>query len=132
MNVDFVKTALPCVCNAVTLWHAQHGWIWDVCHRGVPLGVFYCTLLCGEGVVIHFSTLPDVIIPAGVILAAFRKALKITSPLGVVFATIPEEQAKLIRVVKRLGFVETGGNFPRPGDGEIVLLKYLPCPNDIL
>lgn len=132
MNVDFVKTTVPCLCDKVICWHAAHGWIWNVLIDGVPAGVFYCTLLCGDGVVVHFSTLPGRAIPAQAIRKAFEKGIRITAPLGAVFATIPAEKKSLIKLVKHMGFRETNGNFSRPDDGKILLLQYFPHQHDKL
>lgn len=133
MKVFFEKTILPCVLDDVIAWHIQHGYVWNVkSEDGKFLGVFYATLLNGDGTVIHFSTVPGVRISAAQQLAAYKKGVRILQPMGVVFATIPAEKQKLIRITKHLGFSETDGNFYRPGTGEIVLLKLLDAQNAIL
>jgi hypothetical protein len=128
MKVNFEKTLIPCVCDEVIAWHVVHGWVWNVC-AGRPIGVFYCTVLCGSGAICHFSTVEGVAIPASVILAAFRKGVRMVAPAcPVLYATIPETRAKLIRVALRLGFgvVEDGG-FALDGRN-MVLLKYYAAP----
>lgn len=132
MKVFFEKTILPCVADEIITWHIAHGWVWNVSADGVYYGVIFCTLLCGDGVIIHFTPKPGVTIPFSVSLAAFKKVVKITTPLGVVFATIPRSKSKLIQILKRLGFSETTGGFIREGEGEVALLKYLQNQNAIL
>lgn len=132
MKIFFEKTITPCVSNEVTRWHVAHGWVWNVRLDGQAVGVFFSTLLCGDGVILHFLTVDDVKIPAAAILAAFRKGVKIAAPLGVVFATVPADNVKLLRVVKKLGFVESDAGFICPERGEILLLKYLKRQNAIL
>lgn len=125
MKVYFEKTILPCVADEVITWHIAHGWVWNVTENGVYYGVFFATLLCGDGVIIHFTPKPDVQVPVKILLAAFKKGVRIVAPLGVVFATIPRSKKKLIKVAKHLGFCETTGSFIREGEGEVALLKYL-------
>ena len=128
-RVSFAKTLSPCVCDEVIAWHVIHGWVWDVYDRRSPVGVFYCTVICGSGAICHFSTRAGIKIPASVILAAFRKGVRMVAPkCPVLYATIPEEKTKLIRVAVRLGFgvVEDGG-FVLEGD-KMVLLKYYGPP----
>lgn len=132
MKVYFEKTIVPCVADEVINWHVAHGWVWNVRTGEKCVGVFFATLLSGDGVIIHFTPKPDLTIPPALTLAAFRKGVKIASPLGVVFATVPRSKTKLVSVVKRLGFAETNGSFIREGVGEIVLLKYLKNPSAIL
>ena len=124
-KVSFVKTLSPCVCDEVIAWHVVHGWVWDVYDRRSPIGVFYCTVLCGSGAICHFSTIPGVGIPASVILAAFRKGVRMVAPYcPVLYASIPEAREKLIRVAVRLGFgIVADGGFVLDGD-KMVLLKY--------
>ena len=118
----------PCVDDGVVQWHVQNGWVWNV-YGGAdlrPVGVFFCTLLCGDGVICHFTPRPEIRIPWHVTLAAFRKGVRMLAPVcDVIYATIPAEKEKLIRVVIRLGFgiVEEGG-FLRDGRTPVVLLKY--------
>lgn len=132
MKICFEKTILPCVSDDVINWHVAHGWVWNVRTAEMVLGVFFATLLSGDGVILHFTPRPDIIIPPTVTIAAFKKGVRIAAPLGVVFATIPRSKSKLISVAKRLGFAETTGSFIREGVGEIVLLKYLKNPSAIL
>lgn len=124
MMVHFEKTGELCVRNEVTEWHQEHGWIWNVRDDGGRLlGVFYCTLLCGDGCVIHFETLGGV--PRWAFAAAIRKAVRMLEPVcGVIYATIPSRFGKLIAVMRRYGFrVVEGGGFRRDGDA-VELLKY--------
>jgi hypothetical protein len=127
----FEKTIIPCVNNDVIRWHLVHGWVWDVVADGRRIGVLYATIMCGDGVVLHFFTVPGIRIPAAVIREAFRKALRITAPLGVVFATIPKRRRSLIKLCIRLGFVETSACFHSDVNGEIAFLKYLNPQNAI-
>ena len=117
------------VDDEVTRWHFDHGWIWNVLeidrdNRVVrPLGVFFATLLCGDGAVIHCSSIPGISIHWSLTLAAFRKAIRMLAPVcGILLATIPEERRALLRVIRRLGFREIG-SFPRDGE-RVLLLKY--------
>lgn len=123
--VNFVHTLAPCVSNEVTLWHVAHGWIWDVIEvaSGQPIGVFYCTFLCGDGCVCHFDTVGTV--RPALLLAAFRKGLRMIRPHNdVIYATIAADKRKLIRSACRLGFrIVADGGFMRGGE-EISLLKY--------
>ena len=125
MIVRFEKTLTPCVCDDVVAWHVVHGWVWDVYDGNSPIGVFYLTLLCGSGAICHFSSRTSVTIPAAVTLAAFRKGVRMVAPAcPVLYATIPADKPKLIRVAVRLGFglIERGG-FDLDGR-KIMLLKY--------
>ena len=135
MKVNFVKTVIPCVVNDVTIWHVQHGLIWDVIEApsGRYLGVFFCTLLCGDGCIIHFCSLPDVVISPATTLYAFKKAVRMMSSYGnVIYATIPAQKIKLVRTICALGFrIVSDGNFLRDGE-EIQLLKYFPGQKGIL
>lgn len=133
MKVNFEKTLSPCVCDEVILWHAAHGWIWNVREvSGRYIGVFYATLLCGDGVIVHFSPVPEISVSAASVFSAFKKGVRIVAPLGVVFATIPENKPKLISVACRLGFARTSAGFYRDGEGNIALLKFLKNENAIL
>ena len=133
MKVNFEKTLSPCVCNEVILWHIAHGFVWNVREvSGRYIGVFYATLLCGDGVIVHFSSVPGIPISAASVFSAFKKGVRIVAPLGVVFATIPESKRKLISAACRLGFVRTSAAFHRFGDGNIALLKFLKNENGIL
>ena len=130
--IRFEKTLTPCVADEVTAWHAVHGWLWNVVvyentdqhgpTRTDTIGVFYCTLLCGDGAVVHFDTVGP-IAPLH-LLAAMKKGIRMIAPYcGVIFATIPEDRAKLIRVAIRLGFGLTDGGYLRDGQ-KIALLKF--------
>lgn len=136
MKVYFEKTVLPCVVDEVVAWHVAHGWVWDVVEitptntdehgRTRRIGVFFCTLLCGDGAVCHFTTVPEIEIPWHVTLAAFRKAIRMVSPaVNVVFATIPADNIPLLRCACRLGFRISCGSFFRDGS-KIRLLQYFP------
>ena len=127
MKVYFEKTVLPCVVDDVIAWHVAHGWVWDVVEvsTGKRLGVFFCTLLCGDGVIVHFSSVPGVMIPWYVTLSAFRKAILMVAPaVNVVFATIPACRNALVRCVRKLGFRPVA-RYTREGS-EILLLQYFP------
>lgn len=135
MKVNFEKVIIPCVVNDVTLWHLEHGFLWDVVEApsGRKLGVFFASLLCGDGSVIHFYSVPGVKISPATVLGAFRKAIRMMSTYGsVIYATVPKNKHSLIRCLVRLGFVivTEGGFFS--DHQEIILLKYLNAPNAIL
>lgn len=133
MKVNFEKTLTPCVTDQVILWHLAHGYVWNVREvSGRYIGVVFATCLCGDGTVIHCETVPGITISSATVLAALRKAVRITAPLGVLYATVPIQKSKLIAVLKRIGFAETTGNFFREGTGEIALLKFIKNKNAIL
>ena len=133
MTVYFEKTITPCIADEVILWHVAHGFVWNLRDSGGRLfGVFFATLLNGDGTVIHFSIVPGEDVSPALQLAAYRKGVMIVRPLGVVFATIPEEKSKLLRIARHLGFAETQGDFYRPGTGKIRLLKLIEVENAIL
>ena len=122
----FVRATRLFIDNDVTRWHLAHGWIWNViAPDNSPLGVFYCTLLCGDGCIIHFDALPH--IPWSVILPAFRKAIRMISPVSdVVYATVPDSRTKLIRILIRLNFAPvSSGGFLRDQTTPITLLKLI-------
>lgn len=128
MRVRFEKVVVPCVVNDVTLWHLEHGFLWDVVEEdGRRIGVFFCTLLCGDGCIVHFDTVPGMVIPWQSTLAAMRKGVRMIAEVGgVIYATIPAENRALIRVAVRLGFgLVCDGGFLRDGE-PVVLLKYFP------
>lgn len=110
-----------CVKNEVVKWHTQHGWVYNVWSNVDEryLGVYYCTLLCGDGVVLHFESCVDDI-AVGDILAAFKKGIQMMSKQNIVLATIPKD-LKLCRIAKRLRFKEIA-NYYR-NDKEIVLFE---------
>ena len=131
--VHFMRGMEPCVRNDVVLWHERYGWVWNVYwghHEEMcpweAIGVFYCTRLCGDGVICHFTPRPEIRIPWFLTLAAFRKGVRMIAPVcDVIYATIPAEKEKLIRVAVRLGFlIVAGGDFLRDGKQPVVLLKY--------
>ena len=128
-RVYFKHCIVPCVDNEVTRWHAAHGWIWDVYEvdRQRIIGVFFATLLCGDGAIIHFYPLENIKIHPMTTLSAFRRGVALVAAnADVVFATIPTAKIKLIRCMERLGFIVCrAGSFERDG-AEITLLKYLP------
>ena len=122
----FARATRLVIDNDVTRWHLTHGWIWNViAPDNSPLGVFYCTLLCGDGCIIHFDALPH--IPWSVILPAFRKAIRMISPVSdVVYATVPDSRTKLIRILIRLNFAPvSSGGFLRDQTTPVTLLKLI-------
>jgi hypothetical protein len=135
MKINFEQTVVTCVVNSVTVWHLEHGFVWDVVEApsGRRIGVFFCTLLCGDGCIVHFDSVPGIDISWSSVLAAMRKGIRMIAPCWqVIYATIPAEKSALIRIARRLGFcVVSGGGFMR-GNAEIILLKYLPGQNGIL
>lgn len=126
MKVFFEKTLSPCVSNEVIFWHVAHGWVWNVRESsGRYIGVFFATLLCGDGVIIHFDSIPNLKISPATVASAIKKGIRIAAPLGVVYATIRKDNPKLISIITRLGFWVTNAGFLRPEEGEVLLLKYL-------
>ena len=122
----FARATRLFIDNDVTRWHLAHGWIWNVSSSdNSPLGVFYCTLLCGDGCIIHFDALPH--IPWTAILPAFKKAIRMISPVSdVVYATVPDSRAKLIRILIRLNFAPvSSGGFLRDQTTPVTLLKLI-------
>ena len=125
MKTNFEKVTVPCVMNDVVRWHLAHGYVWDVVEEtGRRLGVFYCTRMCGDGNFIHFYSVPGIEISASTVLYTFRKAIRMMSREGVIYATVPVKKKGLYRVLIRLGFIEWRyGRYDRDGE-EIALLKY--------
>ena len=135
MKVNFEKVIIPCVVNDITLWHLEHGFLWDVVEvpSGRRIAVFFCTLLCGDGLIVHFDSVENIEISPASVFSAMRKGVRMIREYGnVVYATIPAEKSTLIHCACRLGFdvVEAGG-FLRDGK-EIVLLKYFKGKSAIL
>ena len=126
MKVNFEKTVVPCVVDDVVLWHLEHGFVWDAVEvpSGRRFGVFFATLLGGDGCIIHFYIREKV--SAATFLYGFRKAVRMAEEVfPAVFATVPESKNKLVSVLQRVGFsiLENGG-FDRKGE-KILLLKKL-------
>jgi hypothetical protein len=132
MKIRFTKRnpygQIPCVWNDVVSWHSRHGWCWEVKVDGVAVAVFYCTLLCGDGCLVHFDKAEYVKLPGAVILGIMRKAMRMIEPeCDVIYATIEKQNEKLIHVAIRLGFgLIPNGGFLRDGKTEVVLLKFYP------
>lgn len=129
IRVRFEKTLIPCVVNDAILWHLKHGWVWDAVEVSSSrrYAVLYCTLLCGDGCIIHFETVPGTPVSYLFLLSGMRRAMRMIAPVcDVIYATIPEEKQKLIRVAERLGFRKTDAGFMRDGLN-ICMLKYLNC-----
>ena len=129
MRVFFEATKNPLLESPEILWHVNHGWVWNVWQVETKkcVAVFFATLLCGDGCILHFSTFPDQKIDWVTVLAGMRKGLKMVLPyVSVVYATISATEEKLRKVEEKLGFavVENGG-FTRDDGTEILLLKYL-------
>ena len=123
--VNFVGTRATCVVTPAIRWHIDHGWVWDVVETrtGRMVGVFYCTILGGDGCVVHFESSGNV--PWPVTFSAFKKGMQMVSPHNnVVLATIPASKGKLIDAAILLGFGIIDAGYERPGEGKIVLLKY--------
>ena len=125
----FERTFKPCILNEVISWHLAHGWVWNIIDRKSlrPIGVFYATLLCGDGVVLHFDTLPDVEIPFALTLSAMKRGIRLVEPhADLILATIPEVKHKLIQCAQKLGFRRIS-NFRRDNQA-IVVLQFFPPP----
>lgn len=135
MHINFEKRMFPCIINDVTMWHLSHGFIWDVVEAegGRRIGVFYCTLMCGDGLMLHFEAVEGEKIGWTSLYAAMRKGFRMVRDYGnVCYATIPEENEALIRVAERLGLrVVPDGGYWRDGK-KILLLKYFNPQNAIL
>lgn len=125
MQITFVPSKEPFVRDDVTLWHAAHGWLWNIDVDNMFVGTLFCTMLCGDGCFIHFLSGKYIVLPGAVILAIMRKAMRILSAeCDVIFASIETRNKKLIRVAEFLGFrIIEGGGWLRDGV-EITLLKY--------
>ena len=130
--VNFIPATVPCVDTPITRWHAAHGWCYNAvdARSGNLLGVFYVTLLCADGGIIHFDTCSS--IPPAVFLSGVKKALRMVLPhLPAIYATVPAGSIGIIRVLKRLGFrVVPEGGFV-VDSCEILLLKYFNKQNAI-
>ena len=115
--------ARPCVKTKAIFWHCKHGWVYNVWSNVDQryLGVFYCTLLGGDGVILHFENAVDDI-AVGDILCAFKKGVAMMSRFNLVLATVPAEK-KLNRIVKKLGFSEIA-QYQRDKK-TIILYKFL-------
>ena len=136
MNITFVPSREPFVRDDVTMWHAQHGWLWNIDVDDMFIGTLFCTLLCGDGCFVHFKTGKYITLPGAVVLAIMRKAMRMLSTESdVIFASIETRNRKLIQTAIYLGFgiVENGGWQRQALDGgsaglrsgtEITLLKY--------
>ena len=125
MNITFVPSREPFVRDDVTMWHAQHGWLWNIDVDNMFVGTLFCTLLCGDGCLVHFKTGKYITMPGAVVLAIMRKAMRMLSEnCDVIFASIETRNRKLIQTAIYLGFVivENGG-WMRDGT-DVTLLKY--------
>jgi hypothetical protein len=129
MKVYFEATKLPVMRDLEIVWHAEHGWTWNIVdvEQRKYVGVFFATLT-GDGCIVHFSTIEEV--PWYITFAAMKKAIRLILPhVNVIYATIPAEKEKLVSVACRLGFrVIEGGEFLRDGK-EVFLLKYFERKN---
>lgn len=125
MNITFVPSKEPFVRDDVTMWHAQHGWLWNIDVDDMFVGTLFCTLLCGDGCLVHFKSGKYIVLPGVVILAIMRKAMRMLSAeCDVIFASIETRNKKLIQTAIRLGFrIVDGGGWLRDGE-EVTLLKY--------
>lgn len=129
MKVYFEATKFPVMRDPEIVWHAEHGWTWNVVdvEQRKYVGVFFATLT-GDGCIVHFSTFEEV--PWYIFFSAMKKGIRIILPhVNVMYATIPAEKEKLVSVACRLGFrVIDGGEFLRDGK-EVFLLKYFERRN---
>jgi len=125
MNITFVPSKEPFVRDEVTMWHAEHGWLWNIDVDNVFVGTLFCTLLCGDGCFIHFKAGKYMHVPGVIILAIMKKAMRMLSAeCDVIFASIETRNQKLIRTAILLGFgTIDGGGWTRDGV-PVTLLKY--------
>lgn len=128
--IVYRKSKNPCVKNAITRWHASHGWLYNAYRlpENRSVGVFYATLLCGDGAVIHFDVAPGADLSAPEILHGVRSAIRMIgrASLNVIYTTIPGDRTGLIKLMTRFGFREVpDGGFLRDGL-PVVLLKMDP------
>ena len=120
--------------SSAAVWHIRHGWfyhVWLYPDERI-IGGFYVTLLAGYGGILHFEVYdPELKSHPGIILAAFRKALRIVLPcFDIAFVTIPTGNVGLVRIISRLGFRELC-RFPS-GENTICLMKYFPQPENYI
>jgi hypothetical protein len=96
-----------CIKNEIIKWHIKHGWVYNVWSNVDEkyIGIFYCTLLAGDGVVLHFLSCERVLIHPVDIYSAFKQGIELMKSQNIVLATIPKK-LKLCRIAKRLGFKE--------------------------
>jgi len=128
--IAFFNTDSPCVDNEITRWHLRHGWLYNAYRIPArkPVGVFFATLLCGDGAVVHFDVIPEARLSPLEILHGFRKGIRmmLSAQLNVIYATIPEEYGDLIRVASHLGFrIVRDGGFRRD-EKHVALLRLDP------
>ena len=116
------KYKKACIKNSIIEWHFQHGWVYNVWSNVDEkyLGVFFCTLLAGDGVVLHFSSCDGVNIHPVDTYSAFKQGVELMKSQNIVLATIPKN-LKLCKVAKRLGF-EVIAEYNRSGE-EICLFE---------
>jgi hypothetical protein len=104
-KVYLQRSILPCIDSPVIRWHVEHGWVYDIMaghHR--PIGVIYCSVICGHGCVAHFDTLAHSA-DFATIRQAFRAGVDLLRrDLPLVLTTVPEEKRSLIRLLQRFGF----------------------------
>ena len=126
--VCFEHCIVPCIDNDRTRWHVAHGWIWNIVERKSrrKIGVFYASLLCGDGACLHFEVIDNIKIPFPVTLSAMRRGLAIASAhRTLILATVYADYYPLLRICKKLGFIVLEhGEFEREGK-TVLTLKYL-------
>ena len=123
--------------NEVTRWHVKHGWAYNVLDAGFsPLGVFFCTLLCGDGAVLHFLAGKGVRVSGAELLSCMRAAIEMILRCKqgfTLYTTIRASERKLIRVAEGLGFrVVEGAEMVREGGEEVKFLKFFGDCGDIV
>ena len=97
MKITFVPTKEPFVRNEVTKWHAEHGWCWNVDVDDMFVATLFCTLLCGDGCLVHFLTGRYIQLPGAVVLAIMKKAMRMLGPeCDVIYATIARQNPRWI------------------------------------
>ena len=92
--------------DEVIKWHLQHGWVYlgrDEAER--PVALLYLTIICGHGVVLHYSDL-GIKVSIHFYREALRQALAfLRRDAGVIYATIPKKLVRIQKLVRHLGFV---------------------------
>ena len=121
MKIYFVKTLSPCVVDEHIAWHIEHGCVRDIVTAdGRRLGVIYTTSLAGHGAIVHFAANTFVNHSAAEFLASIRQFLSVCDDRGFILGTVSENKLKLLKLLKRFGFIELARR------NSTVLVQYIP------